>query len=139
VCPPLRGVFFSGGIKMAEKKKVLLVDDSNTVLLMEKMMLREGGYEVVTARNGVEAVEKARVERPDLILLDVIMPEMNGFEACRRIRAMEATKSVPIIMVTTRSEETFVRSGYESGCNEYITKPFSSVELLSKLRRYLEG
>lgn len=124
---------------MTEKKKVLLVDDSNTVLLMQQMMLRDGGYEVVTAKNGIEAVEKARAERPDLILLDVVMPEMNGFEACRRIREMEAMKSVPIIMVTTRSEEMNVRTGYESGCSAYITKPFKSAELLSKLRRFLEG
>jgi DNA-binding response OmpR family regulator len=119
------------------RKKILLVDDSSTVLLMEKMMLRQSGFDVVTARNGAEAVERAKSESPDLILLDVVMPEMNGFEACRRIRALEGKAKTPIIMVTTRSEDENVRAGYQSGASDYITKPFDSASLLAKLRAHL--
>jgi CheY-like chemotaxis protein len=120
-----------------ERKKILLVDDSSTILMMEKFILRNGPYEIVTAVNGEEAVQKASEQRPDLILLDVIMPKMGGFEACRRIRTAEDTQSIPIIMVTTRGEAANVESGWASGCNDYVTKPINAVELLAKVRSYL--
>jgi len=122
---------------MAEPKKVLLVDDSSTALLMEKMILGKGPYALLTAANGEEAVAKALAEVPDLILLDVMMPRMNGFEACRRIRQSEATRSVPIIMVTTRGEAGHVEEGFASGCSDYITKPINSSELLAKVQSFL--
>ena len=90
-----------------------------------------------TAGDGEEAVRKAAAEKPDLILLDVVMPKMNGFEACRALRSQEATTSTPIIMVTTRGEETNVETGYASGCSDYITKPINGPELLAKLRGFL--
>jgi DNA-binding response OmpR family regulator len=119
------------------RKKVLLVDDQNTVLMMERMMLKDAGYDIVTARNGPEAIEKALAERPDLILLDVVMPGMDGFEVCRSLRSHDDMKLVPIIMCTTRGESTNVQTGYDAGCNEYVTKPFNSVQLLERLRNYL--
>lgn len=121
------------------RKKILLVDDSATTLMMEQMVLRGQAYQIVTARNGREAVAVAASERPDLILLDVVMPEMNGFEACRRIRQQEITQSVPIIMVTTKGEEQNVETGFESGCSDYITKPINGAELLTKIRSYLDA
>jgi CheY-like chemotaxis protein len=121
------------------RKKILLVDDSATTLMMEQMVLRGHPYEIVTAKNGREAVATAAQERPDLILLDVVMPEMNGFEACRRIRQQESTRHVPVIMVTTKGEEQNVETGFESGCNDYITKPINGAELLTKVRGYLEA
>jgi DNA-binding response OmpR family regulator len=121
------------------RKKILLVDDSATTLMMEQMVLRGQPYQIVTAKNGREAVAAAASEQPDLILLDVVMPEMNGFEACRRIREHEATKSVPIIMVTTKGEEQNVETGFESGCSDYITKPINGAELLTKVRGYLDA
>jgi DNA-binding response OmpR family regulator len=119
------------------KKKILLVDDSNTVLMMERMVLARNLYEVVLARDGQEALEKAINEKPDLILLDVVMPRMDGFEACRRIRAHDATRTIPVIMVTTRGELDNVELGYESGCNDYITKPINGLELLAKVKNCL--
>jgi CheY-like chemotaxis protein len=116
------------------RKTILLVDDSTTILMMEKFILAKGGYELLTAVNGEEAIEKALTHRPDLILLDVIMPKMGGFETCRRLRALEQTKDTPIIMVTTRGEATNVETGWASGCNDYITKPIDAVELLFKVR-----
>ena len=120
------------------RKKILLVDDSATTLMMEQMVLRGLPYQIVTAKNGREAVATAAAERPDLILLDVVMPEMNGFEACRQIRQLPATKDVPIIMVTTKGEEQNVETGFEAGCSDYITKPINSVELLAKVRNFLD-
>jgi CheY-like chemotaxis protein len=119
------------------KKKILLVDDSSTVLLLHKMMLADRDYELLTARNGQEAVDKALAERPDVIFMDVIMPRMSGFEACRALRAREETRAVPIIMVTTRGEPHNVKEGFDSGCTDYITKPFNGDELLTKLQSYL--
>ncbi len=122
---------------MSDRKKILLVDDSNTILMMERLILNKGPYITVTASNGEEAVRKAEAENPDLILLDVVMPKMDGFEACRRIRRQNATSNIPIIMVTTRGEEQNIESGYQAGCTDYVTKPIDGAELLSKLRSYL--
>ncbi len=116
------------------RKKILLVDDSSTVLLMEKMILAKGPYDVITAGDGAEGVSKATIEKPDAILLDVVMPKMDGFNACQALRALPATAQTPIIMVTTRGEESNVENGYAHGCTDYITKPIDAVELLTKLR-----
>ncbi len=120
-----------------DRKKILLVDDSNTILMMEKMILTKGHYVMVTAGNGEEAVAKAESENPDLILMDVVMPKMDGFEAVRRIRRVATNASVPIIMVTTRGEEHNIEAAYEAGCTDYVTKPIDGVELMAKLRNYL--
>lgn len=120
------------------RKKILLVDDSNTILMMEKFILNNGPYDLITASNGEEGVRKAREEHPDLILLDVIMPKLGGFEACQLIRANESTKSIPIIMVTTRGEAANVEAGWANGCTDYVMKPINSVELLAKVRSLLE-
>lgn len=118
-------------------RKILLVDDSETVLLIEKMILKKDLYEVFTAKNGKEGVEKARQISPDLILMDVVMPEMNGFEAVKQLREGDVTQSIPIVMVTTRAEAESMESGYASGCSDYVTKPIDSTELLTKVRNIL--
>jgi len=122
---------------MPNKKKILLVDDSKTVLMMEQMILNKAAYELVIANDGRQAIAKANAERPDLILMDVMMPEMGGFEACAALRSVEATRGIPIIMVTTRGEAESIEKGYASGCSDYITKPINGMELLSKLKNYL--
>ncbi len=122
-----------------KRKKILLVDDSNTILMMEKFILRNDPYELVSASNGEEAVLKAAEHQPDLILLDVIMPKMGGFEACRLIRENELTRSIPVIMVTTRGEAANVETGWANGCTDYVTKPINAVELLAKVRSILGG
>jgi DNA-binding response OmpR family regulator len=119
------------------RKKILLVDDSSTVLLMERMILSKDHYDVVTAKDGVEGVEKAVAEKPDLILMDVVMPRMDGFQACRQLREHDETKEIPVIMVTTRGELGSVESGYAAGCSEYVTKPINGLELLAKVRSCL--
>ena len=121
-----------------QRKKILLVDDSSTILMMEKCILNNGPYELITAGNGEEAVRKASELQPDLILLDVIMPKMSGFEACRLIRNGQTTKSIPIIMVTTRGEAANVEAGWANGCTDYVTKPINAIELLAKVRDLLD-
>ena len=119
------------------RKKILLVDDSSTILMMEKMILKKSPYQILTASNGEEGVARALAEKPDLILMDVVMPKMTGFEAVRRLRQEEATRNTPVIMVTTRAEPVNVEKGYECGCNDYVTKPIDATELLAKLRKQL--
>jgi PleD family two-component response regulator len=118
------------------RKKILIVDDAETSLLMEKMILKRH-YDLVIAKNGEKAIAAALAEQPDLILLDVIMPKMNGLEACKQIRLQPGISSIPIIMVTTRSEIHNVETAFANGCNDYVTKPINGLELLSKVRNYV--
>ena len=123
---------------MTMKKKVLLVDDSNTVLMMEKMILAKGPFEIITARDGLEAIAKSKSEKPDVILLDVMMPNLDGLSACAAIRAEPETAEIPIIMVTTRGEEQSIEAAFRNGCTDYVTKPINGLELLTKLRNLFE-
>ncbi len=119
------------------RKKILLVDDSSTALLLARMVLQGMAYDVVTARDGLEGLEKAIQIKPDLILLDVMMPRMDGIEACKRLRDEPTTANIPIIMVTTRGEEGIAEASYAYGCNEFVTKPVDAAELLAKVRNCL--
>ena len=119
------------------KKRVLIVDDSPTAVLWQRLLLQMEQYETLTASDGAEGVLVAQRERPDLILLDVSMPKMDGIEACRALRAAPETTDIPILMVTTHSEMDNVLAGFEAGCNEYLTKPLERTEFLTKVRSYL--
>ena len=119
------------------KKKILVVDDSRTALFMVTTILRKERYELVTASDGEQALEVAAAERPDLILMDVIMPRKTGFEACRELKRREDTKLIPVILVTTRGEGENVEAGFQSGCNDYVTKPINAQELLTKVRDHM--
>ena len=116
------------------RKKILVVDDSKTALFMVTTILKKEPYELITAQDGQQAVEVAAAQQPDLILMDVIMPRMTGFEACRELKQREDTKAIPVILVTTRGEEENVETGFASGCNDYVTKPINAQELLAKVR-----
>ena len=118
-------------------KKILVVDDSRTSLFLEQTILRQGSYRVVTALNGEEGVRKAHSENPDLVLMDVVMPKMDGFQALRKLRQDPATQSIPVIMVTTRGEGPNVETGFADGCNDYVTKPVDALELLTKIKSCL--
>jgi CheY-like chemotaxis protein len=122
---------------MFTQKKILLVDDSPTVLLMERLLLQSEPYALLSASNGSEAVKAAFAQQPDLILMDVVMPGMDGFEVCRILRSEEATRATPIILVTTKAGLEHVERGYESGCNDYVTKPFNANELRAKIENFL--
>ncbi|HEY5954946.1 MAG TPA: response regulator [Polyangiaceae bacterium] len=118
------------------KKRILIVDDSKTALMMLQMVLKRRSYEIVTANNGREAVEKAKEHHPDLILMDVMMPELGGFDAVVAIRK-ESDYAMPIIMVTTRGEPENIERGYQCGCTDYVTKPIDALELISKIEALL--
>lgn len=121
-----------------EKKKILLVDDSETILLFEKLMLGSQ-YMFVTAKNGRLGLEAAEREKPDLILMDIMMPEMNGIECLKALKEKPETKDIPIIMVTTKSDEPRIKSCFELGCTDFITKPVDKLDLLKKVQKLFNG
>ena len=118
-------------------RKILLVDDSETVLQMEQMILAKSSYELILARDGEEGVAKALTTQPDLILMDVVMPKMNGFEAMKQLRENAQTRSVPIVMVTSKAEAESMEAGYQTGCSDYIIKPIDHLELMTKVKNLL--
>lgn len=119
------------------RKRILLVDDSETSLMMARMILSKANYDILMAKDGQQGVETAARERPDLVLLDVVMPRMNGFEACAALKAQPETAGIPVIMVTTRGEGESVESGFSAGAADYVTKPVNGLELLTKVRSAL--
>jgi two-component system phosphate regulon response regulator PhoB len=119
------------------KGKILVVDDEPGVVELVQYNLNLAGYDVETAANGTEAVKKARSLAPDLILLDVMLPEMDGFEVCKVLRANGNTATIPIIMLTAKASEIDRIIGLELGADDYVTKPFSPRELLLRVKKRL--
>ncbi|MCP4680517.1 MAG: response regulator [Deltaproteobacteria bacterium] len=118
--------------------KILIVDDTETMRLYEHMLLSGQGYDLEMAENGMEALEKIEINRPDLVLLDIMMPKMDGIECCKKIKANQATQEIKVVMVTTKSEYEKVKEAFAAGCDDYVTKPIDRVELLSKLKELLK-
>lgn len=114
-------------------KKILIVDDSSTARHFLVDVLTKDGYEVISAENGEEAILKAKAELPDLILMDVIMPGMNGFQATRAITKDDATKHIPVLILTSKDMETDRVWGLRQGAAEFLNKPIEPAELLAKI------
>ncbi|MCD4734819.1 MAG: response regulator transcription factor [Bacteroidales bacterium] len=125
------------------KFRILLVDDEKDVLEFLRYNLNKAGYKVYTARNGKESIEIAKKEKPHLIILDVMMPEMDGIETCQNLRQIKALKDSIIIFLTARGEDYSQIAGFEAGGDDYVTKPVKPAVLLSRvkalLRRYKDG
>jgi CheY-like chemotaxis protein len=119
------------------QKTILLVDDSKTVLLMEQMILRQGPYRLLTASDGDEAFAQACQELPQLILLDLMMPKLDGVATCRKLKSDQRTRHIPVIVVTTRGESEKRDEAFQSGCDDFLTKPLVALQLLEKVRLYL--
>ncbi len=114
-------------------KKILLVDDDPRILTIEKTILTQGGYAVDTAPDGVAALEKVKVNRYDGIILDILMPYMDGYEAAREIKKLEAYKDIPIVMVTAATERDALKQGFGAGAVVFMNKPFTPAKLISVL------
>ena len=120
--------------------KILLVDDSNTSLMMTRMILSKlHDIRIYTANDGREAIDKARAHQPDLILMDVEMPIMDGFESTLRLKEDPRTCRIPVVMLTTRSEIANINRGFDCGCVDYLAKPVRAVPLLDCLNRTLKS
>lgn len=121
------------------KEKVLVVDDEPSIVNLVSVKLSHEGYRVVSARDGEEALEKVRSERPDLVLLDVMMPKLDGKEVCMRLKRDPATKDIPVVMLTAAGEFGEQLKGLELGADEYMTKPFDPKHLVQVVAYMLEG
>ncbi len=122
---------------MSEKKKVLLADDEEDIKAVVQLFLESKGYEVITAFDGLSAIDMAQAEKPDLILLDVMMPVVNGYEVCTRLKADEATRDIPIVMLSAMAQSESVDKGLSAGAVDYIVKPFDPARLEEVVRRIL--
>lgn len=116
-------------------QKILVVDDSWTELTMIATTLQRGGFDVITALDGDEALEKVFQERPRCIVLDVVLPKQNGFQLCRKLKSWEASRDIPIILLTSKVTPLDRSWGLRQGADIYMTKPFDSDELVANVRR----
>jgi len=123
--------------KNPERSKILVVDDIPLNRKLQRTYLESVGYQVILAQDGIEALERIGEESPDLILLDIMMPKMNGFQVCHRLKNSENTKFIPIIMVTALNEVEDKVKGIEAGADDFITKPFNKLELLARVKSLL--
>ena len=117
--------------------RILVADDDPLSIKLLNFRLRSVGHEVISAVDGGEALEIATREKPDLVLLDIMMPVMNGFQVLRKLKLQEETKNIPVIMLTSKVQEKDVVFGLEAGAEDYITKPFSFAELNARVNRAL--
>jgi DNA-binding response OmpR family regulator len=119
-------------------RSVLVVDDEPSILLALEFVMKNAGFAVRTARNGEEAIKALGEERPDLLLLDVMIPPPDGYDVCQRVRSTPALKDIPIIMLTARGRDVEREKGLAMGADDYVTKPFSTRDLMTKVRELLE-
>ena len=119
-------------------KKILVIDDEQDLVELIKMRLETSGFEVVVAYDGQEGLTKAKKESPDLIILDLMMPKIDGYKVCRMLKFDEKYKKIPIILFTARAQESDKKTGQEVGADAYITKPFEPQVLLEKIKELLE-
>lgn len=124
---------------MEQKKRILIVDDEPDNLFFMKDRLEVEGYEVLQAADGEEALGVVQETIPDLILLDIMMPKRNGYQVCRELKNNGRLKVIPIIMLTAKAQESDLFWGKESGCDDYVTKPFDVNQVLEKVRQLLEN
>ena len=122
-----------------EKKKILVVDDQDDLVKTIQFALELEQYEVLVSYNGEDALNQARRKNPDLILLDIMLPKLDGYKVCRLLKFDEQFKHIPILMLTAKTQEKDKILGVETGADEYITKPFDIEELIGKVKAYLKG
>ncbi len=119
------------------KGKILVVDDEINITQILQFSIGAEGYEVITAQNGEEAIDKAKREQPDLIILDIMMPRIDGYEACRILKANPMTKNIPVVLLTAKGRDIDKRLGQEVGAIDYIVKPFSPNKLINRIQKLL--
>src|SRR5216683_2467425 len=120
------------------RSKILIVDDEPEAVELVEFNLKQAGFDVLTAADGAEALKKARSALPSLVVLDLMLPEVDGLEVCKMLRRDPATRAIPIIMVTAKAAEIDRILGLELGADDYLTKPFSPRELVLRIRKILE-
>lgn len=118
-------------------KNILVIEDVEDHLEIVKLILEQHGYNILVATTGLEGLNTTKNCHPDLIILDVVLPEMNGYEVCKAIKSSEDTKDIPIIMLSVRSNPEDIEAAYAAGANKYITKPFNLEDLINEVKKFL--
>ncbi|MCR4406887.1 MAG: response regulator [Anaerolineae bacterium] len=118
--------------------KILIAEDEKDIRDLVVFSLIYGGFEAIGAVNGIDAIEKATAESPDLILMDVRMPQMSGYEACEKLKSNPATRDIPIVFLSAKGQESEIRQGLSAGAEEYILKPFAPDELVRRVQEILK-
>jgi len=118
--------------------KILVVDDENQMVLMVQMRLEAAGYEVITAYDGEEGLEKAKNENPDVIILDIMMPKMDGYQVCSHLKSDEQYQQIPIIILSAKTQKSDIEKSLEAGADAHVTKPFDPPVLLAKIKEVLD-
>ncbi|WP_246559108.1 response regulator transcription factor [Citrifermentans pelophilum] len=124
---------------VVKRNRILIVEDEESLLKLESILLSSKGYKVVGVADGVAAIEEIFSNIPDLVILDVMLPGIDGFEVCRRIKEDPATSKIPVIMLTARKNTQDMDRGLQSGADAYITKPFKSAQLIGTIERILSN
>lgn len=119
--------------------KILVVDDAKNILLVLKMSLKKAGYEVITAMDGITALEKAQEEDPDLILLDILIPKMNGFLVFEALKDEPTTAETPVVFISAKAEDEDLEKARELGAADFLIKPVKQEQLLKNVEKHLEG
>jgi len=119
------------------KKKILIVEDEESLLKLESILLTSKGYDVSGVADGQAALDAMQTIKPDLVLLDIMLPEIDGFEVCRRIKEDEATRHIPVIMLTAKKSREDMARGEQVGADWYITKPFKSAMVIETIQRFI--
>lgn len=118
--------------------KILIAEDDPNILISLDFLMRKKGFEVFVARDGREAWEMAQQEKPDVLILDVMMPHLNGYEVCKNVKSDSTTSDAKVIFLSAKSREEDIQEGYDSGASAYITKPFSTKEIVAKVKELME-
>lgn len=122
---------------MAESKKILVVDDDPYILMSLEFLMKKNGFDVMVARNGTEALELAGKQVPDIVLLDIMMPDVDGYAICKHIKSSKKLKEAKVVFMSAKSREADIKKGYELGASLYITKPFSTRQLLKQVQELI--
>jgi len=121
------------------RKRVLLADDEEDIKIVLSTFLQSHGYEIATAFDGLDTLEKVQSEKPDLILLDIMMPVLDGYEVCKRLKADKRTANIPILMLSAAAHADSIARALSAGAKDYIVKPFEPEKLLEKIKEILAG
>ena len=122
---------------MEELKKVLVVDDDPYILMSLEFLMKKSGYDVMVARNGTEALVLVDKQLPDIVLLDIMMPDVDGYQICKHIKKLDKLKHTKVVFMSAKTKETDIQKGYDLGASLYIIKPFSTRELVKKIKELM--
>lgn len=118
-------------------KKILVVDDDPYILMSLEFLMKKNGYDVMVARNGTEALDIVEKQLPDVVLLDIMMPDVDGYEICRHIKASKKLKDAKVVFMSAKTKEADIKKGYDLGASLYITKPFSTREMIRQIKELM--